>query len=110
MSQDEIQQLQLMQQGLQQMASQKQEFQRALLETESALEEIKRTDKNPYKIIGNIMVESDKDKLKKELEEKKDMLDSRINSLEKEEEKIRKKAEKIQNKIMKEINKKNEEK
>lgn len=107
--QEKIGQIQLLQQNLQNFASQRQQFQVQESEIDSALSEI---DKSPtaYKIIGNIMVLMDKDALKKELEEKKQMMKVRISSIEKQESKLQEKAEALQKEVMKEIEKKNDSK
>ena len=63
---------------------QKQQFQSQILEADSALKEIDKS-KESYKIVGNIMVKSDKDELKKDLEEQKKVAQLRIDALEKQE-------------------------
>ena len=79
-TQEKIQQLQMLQQSMQQFLMQKQQFQAQLVEIESALKELEKTD-SAYKIVGSILVGSDKADLKKDLEEKKKVLDLRIKSL-----------------------------
>jgi len=74
-----------------------------LAENENALEELEKSKKDAYKIIGAIMISSDKDNLKKELKEQKDILDLRIKSLDKQEKSFKEKAEDIQKEVMKEI-------
>lgn len=101
---EDIQQLQLMEQSLQQFLMQKQAFQSQLMEVESALNEIEKTDQ-AYKIVGNIMVSSDKPTLKKDLESKKEVLSLRIKNLEKQEEKIKANASNLQSEIMKDMKK-----
>ena len=55
-----IEQLQLYEQSLQNFLAQRQQFQIQLIEIESALRELEKTDK-AYKLVGNIMVSSKKD-------------------------------------------------
>jgi prefoldin beta subunit len=98
-SEDNIMQLQLLEQNMQNFLMQKQQFQMQLNEIESALENIKGSKKT-YKIIANIMVDSDKDSVEKELQQKKEILELRIKSLEKQEEKIREKSEKLQKEVL----------
>ena len=98
-----IQQLQLLEQNLQNILMQKQTFQMQLAENENALEELEKSKKDAYKIIGAIMISSDKDNLKKELKEQKDILDLRIKSLDKQEKSFKEKVEDIQKEVMKEI-------
>ena len=98
-----IQQLQLIEQNLQGIVAQKQTFQMQLSENENALEELEKTKRNAYKIIGTIMISSEKGDLIKELKEQKEILDLRIKSLDKQEKNFREKAEEIQKEVMKEI-------
>jgi prefoldin beta subunit len=102
--QNKINQLSMMEQNLQNFALQKQQFQAQLLEIESAEKEIKDS-KETFKIIGSIMVASDKEKLQKELAEKSEILNLRIESFEKQEAKIREKAEAMQKEVLEEMNK-----
>lgn len=97
--QEKISKLQLFEQNLQQFSMQKQQFQTQLAEIDSALKELETTQ-NAYKIIGNIMVASDKNILKKELEEKKEMVDIRIKTIEKQETQIREKAQTLKDEVM----------
>jgi prefoldin beta subunit len=107
--QEKIGQIQLIQQNLENFSSQRQQFQMQQTEIETALAEMENSSQN-YKIIGNIMVLSDKDKLRKDLEEKKEMLMIRIGSIEKQEEKMKNKAEEIQKDVMKNLENKNTDK
>ncbi|MFC1727983.1 prefoldin subunit beta [Nanoarchaeota archaeon] len=102
--QEDIQQLQLMEQSLQQFLMQKQTFQAQLMEIESALSELSKT-KQAYKIIGNIMIASSNEDLKKDLEQKKEILSLRVKNLEKQEEKLKESASKLQSEVLKEMKK-----
>jgi len=75
------------------------------MEVESALEELKKTEK-AYKIIGNIMVASEKGSLEKDLTEKKDRVSLRIKSFENQETKLKDQAKKLREEVMKEMPKK----
>lgn len=81
----ELQELQISEHNLQNINLQKQAFQLELNETELALSEIDKTQDEVYRIIGQIMLKSNKEDLKKELEEKKNILSLRIKSLDKQE-------------------------
>jgi len=100
---EQIEKLQLMEQNITNLVSQKQQFQSQLMEVESALEEIKVSDKT-YKIVGNIMVAKKKEDLQANLNEKKEMLNIRIKTLEKQEKDIREKAEEAQKKVLESMN------
>jgi prefoldin beta subunit len=97
--QGKINQLSMMEQNMQNFSLQKQQFQAQLMETESAEKEL-ASAKESYKIIGNIMVSADKEELKKELSEKRDILRLRIESFEKQELKLREKAEALQKEVL----------
>jgi prefoldin beta subunit len=104
-TQENIGKLQLLEQQVQTMAMQKQQFQSQLFEVENALKELK-TSKTAYKIVGNIMVLSDKDKLEKDLKQKKEIIDLRIANLDKEEKKLKEKAKKLQEELLSKLKKK----
>ncbi|MBT3406293.1 prefoldin subunit beta [Candidatus Woesearchaeota archaeon] len=103
-AQEKIQQLQLIEQNLQNFLVQKQSFQSQMLEVDSALNEIEKTDE-AYKIVGNIMVASKKDELKKDLEAKKESTELRIKTIETQEEKLREKAEAMQKEVLESMKK-----
>lgn len=104
-TEQKITQLQLLEQSLQNVLVQKQQFQAQLMEIDSALNELEKT-KEAYKIVGNIMVVSEKENLKKELESKKEILKLRIKTLEKQEMQIKEKAVKMQTEVMEKMKKK----
>lgn len=99
-----IAQLQSLEQNLQNFLLQKQSFQSQLIEVENAVEELNKADGNVYKIVGSIMVSSNKDDLKKDLGDKKELLAIRIKNVEKQEEKIKEKASKLQHEVLSEVN------
>ena len=98
-AEQKIQQMQLLEQNMQGFLMQKQQFQAQLIEVESALSEIKDSEKT-YKIIGNIMVSSKKEDLEKDLKHKKEMLELRIKNLEKQESAIKEKAQNLQKEVL----------
>lgn len=104
-TQDKIAQLQLFEQNLHNFSNQKRNFQSQILEIENALKETENTNGPIYKIVGNVMFLSEKEKLKKDFSERKEVLDLRIKSLEKQEKSIEEKAKKIQAEVMEEIEK-----
>ena len=103
-TEQKIGQLQMFEQSLQNFLGQKQQFQVQLVEVESALNELDNTEK-AYKIVGNIMVETDKNELKADLHSKKEMLELRITTMEKQESQVREKASKLQSEILQKIKK-----
>ncbi|MAG91102.1 prefoldin subunit beta [Candidatus Woesearchaeota archaeon] len=103
-TEQKISQLQMFEQSMQSFLGQKQQFQVQLVEIESALNELDNTEK-AYKIVGSIMVQSDKNELKADLKSKKEMLELRIKTMEKQESQVREKASKLQSEILKKIKK-----
>ena len=100
MNKEDLKQFQILEQSLQAVHAQKQQFHSQLIEIESALVELSRSN-NAYKIVGNIMVSSKKEDLKKDLEEKKEIFSARMKVLEKQEQKYQEEAGKIQKELMK---------
>ncbi len=98
----ELAQLQLLQHNLQQLLVQKQQFQLQLNEIESAVNELKDA-KQAYKIIGNIMILSNRETLEKDLNAKRDMLELRIKNIETQEERLQKKSDELQKQVVKEL-------
>ncbi len=107
--QEHIQNIQLVQQNIENLHAQKQQFQLQQTEVETALSEIS-ADKPCYKIVGTIMIKADFETLHKELEEKKQMLDVRISSVEKQESKLKQKFESLQQEVMTALETKQEKK
>ena len=103
--QEKINFIQISEQNLHQLLSQKQTFQSQMMEVEGSLLEISKTKKT-YKIIGNIMVEMDPEKLKIDLDSKKEMLDLRLKSIQKQEERIKQKIAETQKEVMDAMKKK----
>jgi len=101
-TEDKIREMQMIEQSLQNVLLQKQSFQAQLIELESALEELEKSSEH-YKIIGSIMVKSEKESLKKDLNSKKEMLELRIKNLEKQETQFKDSATKLQAELLKEL-------
>ena len=98
-SQEKIQQLQTIEQSMQHLLKQRQQFQMHLMEVDSALDELQKTEK-AYRIIGSIMILSEKSSLEKELAEKKERLELRVKSVEKQETSLKDQAKTVRQEIM----------
>ncbi len=98
-AQEKIQRLTIIEQNMQQLLHQKQQFGSQAFEVESALKEISTT-KSAYKIIGNIMVQQEKDTLQRDLADRKEMIALRIQTIEKQEAALKEKAKKLQEEVM----------
>ena len=105
-----IQDLQVYEQNLQSLMMQRQNMQVELNETINAIEELSKSSDEVYKILGGIMIRSDKKTLIKELEEKKKISEIRTQSLEKQEKSIDEKAEVLRKEIQSSMNPQNSSK
>ncbi len=105
-TEQKINQLQLIEQNMQNFLMQKQNFQTQTLELDNALKELDSAKEGIYKVVGSIMIASDKETLKKDLASKKEVIDLRLKSLKKQEDHIREKAEKIQAEVLEVLQKK----
>ncbi|MBU0466313.1 MAG: prefoldin subunit beta [Nanoarchaeota archaeon] len=94
-----IEELQVLESHLQRILAQKQSVQIELNEIDNALEELKNSDEEAYKIVSGFMIKSTKDKLGNELKEKKKLFEMRMESVEKQEEIIEKNAEKLREEV-----------
>jgi len=94
MTDDKIQEIQILEQNLQNLLMQKQAFQIELAETQNALKELGKAGDEIYKIIGQLMLKTEKSKIKEELQKKKEMMDLRLKTIKKQEKSF---SEKIQN-------------
>lgn len=99
---DEIQQIQQLEQNLQSLLMQKQQLQQQLFEAESALKELD-SSKKCYRIVGNIMIESKSEDLKKDLTEKQEQFSTRLQLHEKREEELRSKVKELQEKAVEQM-------
>jgi len=95
-----IEELQLTQYRIHTLLLQKQNFELKLREIEKAMEELKKSQGKTYKIIGPVMVEREKEKLLKDLEETKEIIEIRIKAFEKEIGSLQKRMENLQKRIM----------
>lgn len=100
----DLAQLQILQHNLQQLLVQKQQFQLQLNEIDSAVKELKDA-KQAYKIIGNVMLLSDKETLEKDLNAKKDIFELRIKNIEAQEDRLRNKSDELQKQVVNELKK-----
>ena len=106
MEEEKIQEMQLIEQNLQNLLFQKQAFQLELSENEAALKELQRSGEDVFKIIGNLMIKTDKSKTLEDLENKKKLLELRFKSLKKQEDTLTSQLEKIREEFLKASKKK----
>lgn len=103
--QERLGRLQQLQQSLQIVVSEKQRLEIEFSETERALNETKTLtdDAVIYKSVGSLLIKSDKATITKELEEKKELLNTRTSVLARQEERTREKLKELQQSIQEEL-------
>jgi len=99
--QEQVGRLQQLQQNLQSIMGQKQHLEMEQLETERALEILKKADDNDavFKNAGSILIKSTKTTLIVELEEKKELANTRITVLSKQETRVKENLKEAETKI-----------
>lgn len=100
---EKIQELQIYEQNFQNLLMQKQAFQIEFSEVENALSEVSKSSDEVFKIIGQIMIKADKEKIEKELKHKKELLQLRLKSIEKQESEFSKQIEELKEEVMKKL-------
>lgn len=99
-NQKKIQEMQILEQNLQNLLLQKQSFEMELSETKSALGEIENADDEIFRIIGQLLIKSDKLKIKDELLNREKLLGLRIKSIEKQEDAFAEKLDGLRKEIL----------
>ena len=92
--------MQFLEQGLQNILFQKQAFQIELSETGEALKELENSRDEVFKVIGQLMIKSEKSKIKTELSNKLNIIELRLKNLEKQEETLSQKLEEIRDNLL----------
>jgi len=103
--QERLLRLQQLQQTLQTVLTQKQQLELELTETEQALSELEKVDENAviYKAVGSLLVKAEKAKVTAELNERKELLNTRIGVLGKQEERLRSQAKELQARLQRDL-------
>jgi prefoldin beta subunit len=102
-TQNKIREIQALEQNMQSLLLQKQAFQMELNETENALSEIKDSKDDIFKVVSNIMIRTDKTKVTKDLEQKKELLSLRLKSIEKQESQFSDHLQELRDDVMKSL-------
>ncbi len=98
-SESKIQEMRIIEQNLQNFLLQKQAFNIELIETQEACKEIEKSGDEVFKIIGQLMIKTDKSKIKEELKNKEKILELRLKTLEKQENSLAEKLEKLRKEL-----------
>jgi prefoldin beta subunit len=98
---EQLSRLQQLQQNLQAIMMQKQQVELEVVEIDRALEELRKLegDKPVYKGAGPLLVKANKDDVLKELEEKKELSNTRLTVLGKQETRVKDNLKEVENKI-----------
>ncbi len=96
-----IQEMQILEQNLQNLLMQKQAFQMEASETSAALKELEKSGDDVFKIIGQLMIKTEKSEIKKELESKQKILELRNKTISKQEEALTSQLERIREELTK---------
>jgi prefoldin beta subunit len=98
---EQVARLQQLQQNLQAIMMQKQQVEIEIAETDRALEEIKKTggEDMVYKSAGPLLIKSKREDVMKELEEKKELSNTRVMVLTKQETRVKDNLKEVENKI-----------
>ena len=105
MDQKKIQELQMLEQNLQNILLQKQSFQMELAETESAIAELQNSGDEVFKIVGQLMIKSDKNKISEELSNKQKMIDMKLKTFEKQEDSVTQQLRSLREEVLNESKK-----
>jgi len=98
---EQVSRLQQLQQNLQAIMMQKQQLEVETVETDRALEELKKAgpDDAVYKNAGSVLIKTKKEEIIKELEEKKELSNTRVMVLGKQEARVKDNLKEVENKI-----------
>jgi prefoldin beta subunit len=98
---EQVSRLQQLQQNLQAIMMQKQQLEVEIVETDRALEELKKAgaDDAVYKNAGSVLIKAKKEEVIKELEEKKELSNTRTMVLGKQETRVKENLKEVENKI-----------
>ena len=98
---EQVARLQQLQQNLQAIMMQKQQVELEVVETDRALEEIKKTgtEETVYKSAGPLLIKSKREDVIKELEEKKELSNTRVMVLSKQETRVKDNLKEVENNI-----------
>ncbi|MGB2727806.1 MAG: prefoldin subunit beta [Halobacteriota archaeon] len=99
--QNQLAQLQQLKVQIEAVGRQKMQVEALLRDSENALEELEKLDKNPviYRGVGELMIKADKEEVTTDLSERKETYDLRLKTLERQEERVQKKYQQLQQQL-----------
>ena len=103
-TQQKIQELQMMEQGFQQLLMQKNAFSMEQNETDFIIKEVEKTKGEVSRIIGNqVVIKSTKEDILADMKKKKELIDTRMKTIDKQEKEFSEKIEAVREEVMKKI-------
>ncbi|MBC8520858.1 MAG: prefoldin subunit beta [Methanomicrobia archaeon] len=99
--QNQLAQLQQLKVQIEAVGRQKMQVEALLRDSENALEELEKLDKNSviYRGVGELMIKVDKEEVKADLSEKRETYDLRLKTMERQEERVQKKYQQLQQQL-----------
>jgi len=103
-TQQKIQELQMMEQGFQQLLMQKNAFSMEQNETDFIIKEVEKTKGEVSRIIGNqVVIKSTKEEILEDMKKKKELIDTRMKTIDEQEKEFSEKIEAVREEVMKKI-------
>ena len=103
-TQQKIQELQMMEQGFQQLLMQKNAFSMEANETDFIIKEVEKTEGEISRIIGNqVVIKSTKEEILADMKKKKELIDTRMKTIDEQEKEFSEKIEAVREEVMKKI-------
>lgn len=103
-TQQQIQELQMMEQSFQQLLMQKNAFSMESNETDLIIKEVEKTSGEVSRIIGNqVVIKATKEEILEDMKNKKKLIDTRMKTIIEQEQEFSKKIESTREEIMKKI-------
>jgi prefoldin beta subunit len=103
-TQRKIQELQMMEQGFQQLLMQKNAFSMEANETDLIIKEVEKTKGEVSRIIGNqVVIKTTKEEILDDMKKKKKLIDTRMKTINDQEKEFSEKIESVREEVMKKI-------
>jgi len=103
-TQRQIQELQMMEQGFQQLLMQKNAFSMEGNETDLIIKEVGKTDGEVSRIIGNqVVIKTTKEAVLEDMKKKKELIDTRMKAIDAQEKEFSTKIESLREEVIKKI-------
>jgi prefoldin beta subunit len=103
-TQEQIQELQMMEQSFQQLLMQKNAFSMESNETDLVIKEVQKTSGEISRIVGGqVVIKTTKEEVLEDMKHKKKLIETRMKSIDEQEQEFAKKIEEIREAIMKKI-------